>query len=69
MRAFLAKLQGWIHTANDDDDDESLETPSIPMRALVRRFWPDVRPYRRWFLPTLLFVALGPALDTATIWL
>ena len=30
---------------------------------------PTRRPYRRWLLPALFFVALGPALDTLTIWL
>jgi len=69
MHALLARLHGWVRTADEDEDIESPETPSIPLRELVRRFWPDLRPYRRWFLPTLLFVALGPALDTATIWL
>src|SRR4051794_12092309 len=69
MHTFLATLQGWIPTADEDDDDESPEAPSLSLREVARRFWPDLRPYRRWFLPTLLFVALGPALDTATIWL
>ena len=69
MHAFFATLQEWIRSADDNEDDDSPETPSLPLRELVRRFWPDLRPYRRWFLPTLLFVALGPALDTATIWL
>jgi ABC-type multidrug transport system fused ATPase/permease subunit len=70
MHTILATLQGWLRTADDDDeDDETPEAPSLSLREIVRRFWLDVRPYRRWFLPTLLFVALGPALDTATIWL
>ena len=43
--------------------------PRVPLRRIVRRFWPDLRPYRRWLVLTLLFVALGPAVETATIWL
>ena len=43
--------------------------PRVPLRRIVRRFWPDLRPYRRWLFLTLLFVALGPAVETATIWL
>jgi len=58
-----------MQSADDDEDDDSPATPPLPLRDLLHRFWPDVRPYRRWFLPTLFFVALGPALDTATIWL
>ena len=43
--------------------------PRVPLRRIVRRFWPDLRPYRRWLVVTLLVVALGPAVETATIWL
>jgi ABC-type multidrug transport system fused ATPase/permease subunit len=41
----------------------------VSLREIARRFWPDARPYRRWLPLLLLFVALGPALDTAAIWL
>jgi ATP-binding cassette subfamily B protein len=43
--------------------------PALPAAAIFRRFWPYARPYRRWLALTLVFVALGPALETATIWL
>lgn len=43
--------------------------PAASLREIARRFWPDARPYRRWLPVLLLFVALGPALDTAAIWL
>ena len=39
------------------------------MRAIFRRFWPDARPYKRFFLLTLVFVALGPALQAVEIYL
>src|SRR5918998_3390690 len=43
--------------------------PAIPVREIFRRFWPYARPYRRW-LPLILFlVALGPAIEAATIWM
>src|SRR5918997_5972024 len=43
--------------------------PAIPVREIFRRFWPYARPYRRW-LPVILFlVALGPAIEAATIWM
>ncbi len=43
--------------------------PSVPMREVFRRFWPYARPYRRWLPLILLLVALGPAMEAATIWM
>ena len=43
--------------------------PVVPVREVFLRFWPLARPYRRW-LPLILFlVALGPAIEAATIWM
>jgi ABC-type multidrug transport system fused ATPase/permease subunit len=41
--------------------------PAIPLPDLLRRFWPDLRPYRRLLAVLLLLIALGPAIDAATI--
>ena len=36
--------------------------PAVPVREVIRRFWPHARPYRRWLpLVLLVLVALGPA--------
>jgi ATP-binding cassette subfamily B protein len=43
--------------------------PARTMREIFRRFWPDARPYRGFFLLTLVFVALGPALQAIEIYL
>jgi ABC-type multidrug transport system fused ATPase/permease subunit len=43
--------------------------PPVPIREIVRRFWPFARPYRPWLALTLLFVVAGPLIDTARIWL
>jgi ATP-binding cassette subfamily B protein len=43
--------------------------PAVPVREVFRRFWPYARPYRRWLPLILLFVALGPAIEAATIWM
>ncbi len=43
--------------------------PTRSMREIFRRFWPDARPYRGFFILTLLFVALGPALQAVEIYL
>ena len=39
------------------------------MREIFRRFWPDARPYKGFFLLALVFVALGPALQAVEIYL
>ena len=43
--------------------------PAVPIRDVFRRFWPYARPYRKWLLVTLVFIALGPAIETAMIWM
>jgi len=43
--------------------------PAVPIREIVRRFWPYARPYRPWLALSLLFIAVGPAIDTLRIWL
>jgi ATP-binding cassette, subfamily B, bacterial len=41
----------------------------VPVREVFRRFWPYARPYRRWLPLILVLVALGPAIEAATIWM
>lgn len=43
--------------------------PSMPLRAIVRRFWPYARPRRGWMLAALGLAALEPAIATVEIWL
>jgi len=43
--------------------------PSLPVREVLRRFWPDARPYRRWLPLGLLLIALGVGIETAEIYL
>jgi len=45
------------------------QAPPVPVREILRRFWPDARPYRRWIPLGLLFIALGAAIETAEIWI
>src|SRR5919199_5562959 len=52
-------------------DDAALidASPTVPIREIFRRFWPLTQPYRRWILLALVFTVLGPAIETASIWL
>ena len=44
-------------------------TPTVPVRRLLRRFWPFARPYRRQIAAGIVFVALVPAVQAVEIWL
>src|SRR5919108_4512022 len=43
--------------------------PALPVREVLRRFWPDARPYRRWLPLGLVLIAAGVAIETAEIYL
>jgi ABC-type multidrug transport system fused ATPase/permease subunit len=43
--------------------------PALPAREVVRRFWPDARPFRRWLPLALALIAAGVAIETAEIYL
>ncbi len=43
--------------------------PSVPVRAILRRFWPDARPYRFAIAAGALFVVAVPAVEAVEIWL
>ncbi|HKP19553.1 MAG TPA: ABC transporter ATP-binding protein [Gaiellaceae bacterium] len=43
--------------------------PQVSLLAIVRRFWPYARGFRRWLLLTFVFIVLGPLIDTASIWM
>ena len=43
--------------------------PPVPVRAIVRRFWPYARPYRAALLVVLGLAALAPVIDAATVWM
>ncbi len=50
-------------------DEVVAHAPQLSLREVVRRFWPDARPFRRW-LPLLIgLVALGALITTAEIWI
>jgi ATP-binding cassette, subfamily B, bacterial len=43
--------------------------PALPIRTILRRFWPYARPYRRQLWLSLLLIALVPAIEAAQIWM
>jgi ATP-binding cassette, subfamily B, bacterial len=43
--------------------------PAVPVREILRRFWPDARPFRRWIPLALVLIAIGAVIETAEIWM
>ncbi|MEX1343839.1 MAG: ABC transporter ATP-binding protein [Candidatus Limnocylindrales bacterium] len=43
--------------------------PPVAIRTIVRRFWPFLRPYRRWVVVGLIPLAILPLIETFEIWL
>jgi ATP-binding cassette subfamily B protein len=60
---------GWLAGNMREGGGPVAAAPAMPLGEILRRFWPHARPYRRWLLPLLLLAALGPAVETATIWM
>ena len=53
----------------EEEDGFVAAAPAMPVREVFRRFWPFARPYRLFIPLILLFAALGPAIEAATIWM
>ncbi|AXI76402.1 ABC transporter ATP-binding protein [Peterkaempfera bronchialis] len=54
----------------DDDDRSPVElAPAVPAREVFRRFWPWVRPDRRWLPVSTALMVAGSAGEVASVWL
>ncbi|WP_148571218.1 ABC transporter ATP-binding protein [Nocardioides caldifontis] len=52
----------------EEDDAPLVEhAPGLRLRQVLVRFWPRVRPMRRWLAAALLLVAAAPAIEVAEI--
>lgn len=72
MRLRIAKLREKVRrllAGVEEDGGFVAAAPAMPVREVFARFWPFARPYRRFIPLVLLFAALGPAIEAATIWL
>src|SRR5215213_10962771 len=43
--------------------------PQLPMRAVLRRFWPYARAYRRWLWLSVVLIVLVPLTEAVAIWM
>ncbi|HEU5433095.1 MAG TPA: ABC transporter ATP-binding protein [Thermomicrobiales bacterium] len=69
MRALIQQIARLFTPAPAGADDLVALAPAASLRTIARWFWPDVRPYRWQLALLVVFIALGPAVETATIWL
>ncbi|MDQ3302640.1 MAG: ABC transporter transmembrane domain-containing protein, partial [Actinomycetota bacterium] len=71
MRLWKKLRRGFGRLVADAEQGEGVvaAAPVVPVREVFRRFWPHARPYRRWLPLVLLFIALVPAIEAATIWM
>jgi ABC-type multidrug transport system fused ATPase/permease subunit len=53
----------------DSPEEIVAEAPVLRLREVIRRFWPDARPYRRWIPVLLVLIAIGTLISTVEIWL
>ncbi|MBV8539702.1 MAG: ABC transporter ATP-binding protein [Pseudonocardiales bacterium] len=58
-----------VRPAPVETDGLTPPAPSLRVRDIFTRFWPDARPFRVWLGLSLTLVVVAPLLDTATIWL
>ena len=68
MRTILARLSASLAPAPDDDLLVAA-APDVTIRAVLRRFWPLARRYRKPFFAGIALAALLPAVEAAGIWL
>ncbi|MFE4393937.1 MULTISPECIES: ABC transporter ATP-binding protein [Streptomycetaceae] len=56
--------------ARDDDDPGPVtDPPVVPLRELMRRFWPWVRPDVRWLPVSAVLLVLGAFGEVVSVWL
>lgn len=65
---FLQRFKNLWRIENTGDNLIS-ESPPVPVKEIFRRFWPYARSYRIWIILSLLFIALQPMVQSATVWL
>jgi ATP-binding cassette subfamily B protein len=68
MHSLLDRLAAALAPAPDDDKLVA-SAPAVPVREVIRRFWPLARPFRKPFVAGLALAALLPAVEAAEIWL
>ena len=69
MRTRLKELLARLVSPGEGYGETVAHAPELPLCEVLRRFWPDARPYRRWIPVLLGLIALGSAIAAAEIWI
>jgi ATP-binding cassette, subfamily B, bacterial len=72
VRARVAKLRQGIRlllSGTEEGREIVAAAPAVALREVFRHFWPYARPYRHWLPLILVLVALGAAIQAASIWM
>src|SRR3712207_3151182 len=60
----VGRLLGLLRRPADGASESSLgQAPPVPIRTILRRFWPYAAPQRRWLPALLLLVAVPPLVE------
>jgi ATP-binding cassette, subfamily B, bacterial len=67
----MSRLRSYLRRVLVPSDDAPLvaAAPGVRVRDVIRRFWPDARPYRWLIAIGLVFAMIVPAIETAQIWM
>jgi ABC-type multidrug transport system fused ATPase/permease subunit len=65
MRSLLRRLMA----TPDGEPGIVAAAPQLPMREVLRRFWPYARPYRRWLWLSGVLIVLVPLTEAVAIWM
>jgi ATP-binding cassette subfamily B protein len=68
VRALRERFRA-LMSAADGGEGLVAAAPPVAVREIFRRFWPYARRYRKWLAFSLIFIVIGPAIDTAMIWM
>lgn len=69
IRGAISRTYTRVFAGLEEDSGIVEAAPTVQVVEVFRRFWPYARPYRTWLFVTLIFVALSPAVEAATIWM
>ena len=64
----LARLKDLL-IPRPDGPEIVAAAPTVSLREVFRRFWPDARPYRRWIPVLVALIGAGVLIATVEIWL
>src|SRR3954462_11927354 len=69
MRQRVGAGLPWLISVPEGGEGPVAAAPAVPLRTVLRRFWPYARPYRRWLAVTAVLVISVPAAEALAIWL